>query len=123
MLDDIVAGVAADAGTVGDARSARRIAAVIGRMITSGELPVGTRLPTVRELSARLGRELRTQLSPRHVPDRVLAVPVVPRTLSGKKLEIPVKRILLGADVDSVASRGSLVDPTALDHFAALDLK
>ena len=51
MLDDIVAGVAADAGTVGDARSARRIAAVIGRMITAGDLPVGTRLPTVRELS------------------------------------------------------------------------
>src|SRR5262245_11225299 len=55
MLDDIVAGVAADAGTAGDARSARRIAAVIGRMITAGELPVGSRLPTVRELSARLG--------------------------------------------------------------------
>ena len=55
MLDDIVAGVAADAGTVGDARSARRIAAVIGRMITAGQLPVGARLPTVRELSARLG--------------------------------------------------------------------
>jgi DNA-binding transcriptional MocR family regulator len=55
MLDDIVAGVAADAGTVGDARSARRIAAVIGRMITAGELPVGIRLPTVRELSGRLG--------------------------------------------------------------------
>src|SRR5262249_50837159 len=51
----IVAGVAADAGTVGDARSARRIAAVIGRMITAGDLPVGARLPTVRELSARLG--------------------------------------------------------------------
>jgi len=55
MLDDIVARVAADAGTVGDARSARRIAAVIGRMITAGQLPVGGRLPTVRELSARLG--------------------------------------------------------------------
>ena len=55
MLDDIVAGVAGDAGTVGDARSARRIAAVIGRMITAGQLAVGSRLPTVRELSARLG--------------------------------------------------------------------
>ncbi len=55
MLNDIVAAVAADAGSVGDARSARRIAAVIGRMITSGELPVGSRLPTVRELATRLG--------------------------------------------------------------------
>ncbi len=72
------------------------------------------------ELATRLARELRTQLSPRHVPDRVLAVAVVPRTLSGKKLEVPVKRILLGADVDAVASRGSLVDPSALDHFATL---
>jgi DNA-binding transcriptional MocR family regulator len=55
MLDDIVAGVAAEAGTVGGARSARRIAAVIGRMISAAQLPVGARLPTVRELSARLG--------------------------------------------------------------------
>jgi DNA-binding transcriptional MocR family regulator len=55
VLNDIVDAVAADAGNVGDARSARRIAAVIGRMITSRELPVGARLPTVRELSARLG--------------------------------------------------------------------
>jgi DNA-binding transcriptional MocR family regulator len=55
VLNDIVAGIAADGHGVGDARSARRIAAVIGRMITAGELAVGTRLPTVRELSARLG--------------------------------------------------------------------
>jgi DNA-binding transcriptional MocR family regulator len=56
VLNDIVGRVVADGGGgVGDARSARRIAAVIGRMITAGELPVGTRLPTVRELSAQLG--------------------------------------------------------------------
>jgi DNA-binding transcriptional MocR family regulator len=55
VLDDIVAGITADVRGVGDARSARRIAGVIGRMITAGELPVGARLPTVRELSARLG--------------------------------------------------------------------
>ena len=55
MLNDIVGRVVVDGGGVGDAGSARRIAAVIGRMITAGELPVGTRLPTVRELSARLG--------------------------------------------------------------------
>ena len=56
------------------------------------------------ELAGRLRTALRTELSPRHVPDRIVAVPVVPRTLSGKKLEVPVKRILLGADVDAVAS-------------------
>ncbi|HEU4840419.1 MAG TPA: aminotransferase class I/II-fold pyridoxal phosphate-dependent enzyme, partial [Ilumatobacteraceae bacterium] len=55
MLTDIVARISDDAGRGGEARSARRIAGVIGRMITSGELPVGTRLPTVRELATRLG--------------------------------------------------------------------
>jgi DNA-binding transcriptional MocR family regulator len=55
VLNDIVGRIVAEGGGVGDARSARRIAAVIGRMITAAELPVGTRLPTVRELSARLG--------------------------------------------------------------------
>jgi acetoacetyl-CoA synthetase len=50
----------------------------------------------------------------------VLAVPSVPRTLSGKKLEVPVKRILQGAPVDGAAATGSLVDPTALDWYAAL---
>ena len=48
------------------------------------------------ELRARIGSELRSALSPRHVPDEILAVPSVPRTLSGKKLEVPVKRILTG---------------------------
>jgi acetoacetyl-CoA synthetase len=62
-------------------------------------------------------RELRTELSPRHVPDTIQAVPAVPRTLSGKKLEVPVKRILGGAPADTVASRSSLADPTALDWY------
>jgi acetoacetyl-CoA synthetase len=51
------------------------------------------------------------------VPDRIEAVPAVPRTLSGKKLEVPVKRVLVGADPDKVASRGSLVDPDALAYY------
>jgi len=55
VLSDIVARVTADGGSGGEARSSRRIAGVIGRMITAGELPVGTRLPTVRELAGRLG--------------------------------------------------------------------
>jgi acetoacetyl-CoA synthetase len=60
---------------------------------------------------------LRTELSPRHVPDAILRVPAVPRTLSGKKLEVPVKRILNGAAADAVASRSSLADPAALDWY------
>jgi acetoacetyl-CoA synthetase len=69
------------------------------------------------DLRGRITRGLRTELSPRHVPDTVLAVPAVPRTLSGKKLEVPVKRILGGAAPDAVASRSSLADPTALDWY------
>ncbi len=67
-----------------------------------------------------IARELRTKLSPRHVPDEIDAVPAVPRTLSGKKLEVPVKRILTGTDPDLAAARGSLADPTSLDAFAAM---
>jgi acetoacetyl-CoA synthetase len=50
----------------------------------------------------------------------IRAVPAIPRTLTGKKLEAPVKRILRGEPVDAVASRDSLVDPAALDTFAAI---
>jgi acetoacetyl-CoA synthetase len=72
------------------------------------------------ELRATIGRALRSELSPRHVPDSIDAVPAIPRTLTGKKLEAPVKRILRGEPPDAVASRDSLLDPTALDTFAAL---
>jgi acetoacetyl-CoA synthetase len=69
---------------------------------------------------ARIRGALREDLSPRHLPDRILAVPAVPRTLSGKKLEVPVKRILLGARADQAASRDSLADPASLGPFEAL---
>lgn len=61
-------------------------------------------------------RATRAELSPRHVPDHVVPVRAVPRTLSGKKLELPVKRVLGGADPESVASRGALSDPAAWDE-------
>ena len=70
--------------------------------------------------ATRIGRGLRSQLSPRHVPDTIRAVPAIPRTLTGKKLETPVKRILRGDPVEAVASRESLLDPTALDVFVAI---
>ena len=68
-------------------------------------------------LRGRITSALRTQLSPRHVPDTIVAVPAIPRTLTGKKLEAPVKRILRGAGADQVASKGALLDPLALDAF------
>ncbi len=77
-------------------------------------------VPVDAELRQQLAGQLRARLSPRHVPDEVYAVPAIPRTHTGKKLEVPVKRILSGAPADRVASRGSLADPDALDAFVAL---
>jgi len=71
-------------------------------------------------LRQRIRTALRTEVSPRHVPDRIESVPAIPRTLSGKKLEVPVKRILQDTPPDQAAARGALADPTALDAFVAL---
>src|SRR6185503_4655397 len=76
--------------------------------------------PLDDELRGRIGATLRGELSPRHVPDEIVAVPAVPRTLSGKKLEVPVKRILLGESAEAAASRDSLADPKSLEPFVAL---
>jgi acetoacetyl-CoA synthetase len=71
-------------------------------------------------LRQRIRAGLRDDLSPRHVPDATIQVPAIPRTLSGKKLEVPVKRILLGLPADVAASRDALADPRALEPFEAL---
>jgi acetoacetyl-CoA synthetase len=71
-------------------------------------------------LRARIARELRGALSPRHVPDEIHQVRAVPRTLSAKKLEVPVKRILTGTPVDSAAARGALANPESLTAFERL---
>jgi len=70
------------------------------------------------ELRATIATRIRELCTPRHVPTEVIAAPVVPRTLSGKVLEVPVKRLLMGADPLTVASRDSLAAPQALDWFA-----
>jgi acetoacetyl-CoA synthetase len=70
------------------------------------------------ELVRRIAARIRTDCSPRHVPNDVHAIPEVPRTLSGKALEIPVKRILQGVAPERAASRDSLANPAALDWFA-----
>ena len=72
------------------------------------------------ELIGALRRRIREDCSPRHVPNEVFAVAEVPRTLSGKVLEVPVKRILMGEPADRVASRDSLANPAALDWFSEL---
>ncbi len=71
-------------------------------------------------LVERICARIRDDCSPRHVPDIVLAIDEVPRTLSGKVLELPVKRILMGQPADEVASRDSLANPDALAFFEGL---
>ncbi|MDY7103048.1 MAG: acetoacetate--CoA ligase [Actinomycetota bacterium] len=75
---------------------------------------------TLAEVEPRLRSTLRRELSPRHVPDRIHAVAEVPRTLNGKKCEVPVKRILAGVPADQAVSTGALANPAALDPFRAL---
>jgi acetoacetyl-CoA synthetase len=71
-------------------------------------------------LRAKIAGQLRTHLSPRHVPDQIYQVNAVPRTLSGKKLEVPVKRILSGTPVDRAAAKGALANPESLTAFEQL---
>jgi acetoacetyl-CoA synthetase len=72
------------------------------------------------ELVATIKRRIRSECSPRHVPDDVRQIAEVPRTLSGKVLEVPVKRILTGTPPSEAASRESLANPEALDYFVAM---
>jgi acetoacetyl-CoA synthetase len=73
-----------------------------------------------RDLTERLRSVLRSDLSPRHVPDRIVAVPTVPRTLTGKKLEVPVKRLLMGAPVHQALAVASLADPASIEPYQDL---
>ena len=69
---------------------------------------------------AEIKGRIREQCSPRHVPDEVFQIREVPRTLSGKVLEVPVKKILMGTPTERAASRDSLANPEALDYFVEL---
>jgi len=88
---------------------------------TEGWMPLFVVLREGAELDDGLRREIasrvRGQCSPRHVPDEVFEIGEVPRTLSGKALEVPVKRILMGTPAEQTASRESLANPEALDWF------
>jgi len=91
---------------------------------TQGYMPLFVVLQPGRsldgELVANIRARIRDDCSPRHVPDEIRAVPAVPRTLSGKVLEVPVKRILSGEATERAVSRDSLVDPEALRPFEEL---
>jgi len=70
-------------------------------------------------LRKQLLDSIRTRLSARHVPNEVFAISDVPRTLSGKKMEVPVKKLLLGQPVEKAANRDSMSNPASLDYFMA----
>jgi acetoacetyl-CoA synthetase len=75
------------------------------------------------ELRDRLRAAIRENLSPRHVPDEILVAPAIPRTLTGKKLEVPVKRILQGVPVEQAVALGAVSAPSALEWFATLAIR
>lgn len=72
------------------------------------------------ELGARIKQRIREECSPRHVPNEIHAIAAVPTTLSGKVLEVPVKRILMGTPPEQAASRDALTNPESLNYFAEL---
>lgn len=72
------------------------------------------------ELKRRIKSQVRNRLSPRHVPDDIFAIEQVPRTLNGKKLEVPVKKILMGVPPEKAANRDGMSNPEAIDYFIAL---
>ena len=68
-------------------------------------------------LKTRINEQLKRDYSPRHVPDKIFLVADIPYTLTGKKLEVPIRKILMGVDPDKAANRAVLRNPAALDHF------
>ncbi len=87
-----------------------------GRLILYVVVAPGAQLDD--RLTGEIRTALRTQLSPRHVPDEIHQVPGIPRTLSGKKLEVPVRKILQGTPVSAAADPDALANPEVLAHFA-----
>lgn len=71
------------------------------------------------QLTERIRAAVRAALSPKYLSSKVFAIPEVPRTLSGKKLEVPIKRLLLGEPVDRIVNRDALANPGSLDWFVA----
>ncbi|WP_429339969.1 acetoacetate--CoA ligase [Ornithinibacillus bavariensis] len=69
------------------------------------------------EIIGIVKNQIRTQCSPRHVPTEIISVEDLPKTLNGKKIEIPVKKILMGKPVEQVANKGSLSNPKSLHYF------
>lgn len=87
-----------------------------GRMV----LFVATKEEAGGELEARIRSKIRSDVSPKYVPDVIVRAPSIPRTLNGKKLEVPIKKILAGGDPAKVLNKYSLADPASVDFFVEL---
>jgi acetoacetyl-CoA synthetase len=74
-------------------------------------------IPLDEALKDKIRARLRADYSARHIPDKIYAVPEIPYTLTGKKMEIPVRRILMGAAPEKAANRAGMAKPEALDAF------
>jgi acetoacetyl-CoA synthetase len=98
-----------------------------GRLGTEGKLILFVVPAPGRILDDAMRREiaakLRSELSPRHVPDQVVAVPEVPKTLNGKKLEVPVKRLLAGEPLEKAVSAGAVANPDSLSAFLDVQIE
>lgn len=81
---------------------------------------VAPKQPLDPEIIKGIKKHIRTLCSPRHVPDRIIQVPEIPYTISGKKMEIPVKKLLMGHPLGEVASPGAMKNPKALEHFLSV---
>ena len=72
------------------------------------------------DLTNRLKRKIRQDISPRHVPNDIFVIDEVPYTLSGKKMEVPVRKILLGRDADKAVNKGAMRNPESINYFVEL---
>jgi acetoacetyl-CoA synthetase len=89
----------------------------------TGFMPLFVTLANGYRLDEALRQRIRTQLrreySPRHVPDEIIEVPGIPQTVTGKKMEVPIRRILSGTPVDLAVDRESMANPEVLEAFVA----
>ncbi len=116
-------------GTAEIYRAVNKIPEVKDSLIVNIELPDGgdymplfVMMQDGKELTDdvinRIKQQLKTECSPRHVPDKILVVPDIPYTISGKKMEAPVKRILMGKPIEQAANKGAMRNPESLDFFS-----